>query len=137
MRKLGFESLSRSTPFRPAQRRFGDTRAGVAALLDEGLTRAQVAARLGVSKATVSYHAKRLGLPGSPACAPLRLGRGPALLRRRPQHQRMPAVLRVHEGGLDERGPGAAPWSPALRPRRLPTCSCRAVHMGAGTSSAA
>ena len=45
------------------------TRSAVAALLDEGLTRAEVSARLGVSKATVSYHAKRLGLPGSPACA--------------------------------------------------------------------
>src|SRR5204863_3929155 len=81
MRKVGFESLSRSTPFHPAQRRqwcmsfhhsprhSGDTRAAVAALLDEGLTRAQVAGRLRVSKATVSYHAKRLGLRGSPACA--------------------------------------------------------------------
>jgi hypothetical protein len=28
-----------------------------------------IAAQLGVSKATVSYHAKRLGVPGFPACA--------------------------------------------------------------------
>src|SRR4051794_29439464 len=79
MRKLGFESLSRSTSFRPVQRRewcmpldhsrgSPGTRAAVAKLLDEGLSRAQVAARLGISKATVSYHAKRLGLAGSPAC---------------------------------------------------------------------
>src|SRR5437868_1716749 len=44
------------------------TRDAVAVLLDEGLTRAAVSARLGISKATVSYHAKRLGRPGSPAC---------------------------------------------------------------------
>src|SRR3954471_719358 len=44
------------------------TRTAVAALLDEGLTRSQISARLGVAKATVSYHAKRLGDPGSPAC---------------------------------------------------------------------
>src|SRR3954451_7704611 len=76
MRKLGFESLSRSTPFRPVERRewcmslhhLSGTRAAVAKLLDEGLTRAQVSARLGISKATVSYHAKRLGIAGSPAC---------------------------------------------------------------------
>jgi Bacterial regulatory proteins, luxR family/HNH endonuclease len=44
------------------------TRAAVAELLHEGLTRAQISTRLGISKATVSYHAKRLGDPGSPAC---------------------------------------------------------------------
>jgi transposase-like protein len=45
-----------------------DTRAEVAELLEAGLSRADVAARLGISKATVSYHAKRLGLSGWPAC---------------------------------------------------------------------
>jgi DNA-binding transcriptional ArsR family regulator len=40
----------------------------VARLLDEGLSRAAISVRLGLSKSTVSYHAKRLGLPGSPAC---------------------------------------------------------------------
>src|SRR3954470_6713009 len=44
------------------------TRASVAALLDEGLTRAQIGERLGIAKATVSYHAKRLGEAGTPAC---------------------------------------------------------------------
>jgi transposase-like protein len=47
---------------------FSSTRAAVAALLDEGLTRSQISERLGVAKATVSYHAKRLGQPGTPAC---------------------------------------------------------------------
>ena len=44
------------------------TRAAVGALLGDGLTRVEICARLGISKATVSYHAKRLGLRGSPAC---------------------------------------------------------------------
>src|SRR2546423_11383774 len=44
------------------------TRAAVAKLLDEGLTRAQISTRLGISKTTVTYHAKRLGHAGSPAC---------------------------------------------------------------------
>jgi DNA-binding transcriptional ArsR family regulator len=55
-------SVDRSTVGRPA------TRLEVARLLGEGLSRTAISARLGVSKATVSYHAKRLGLPGSPAC---------------------------------------------------------------------
>src|SRR3954462_10355982 len=44
------------------------TRADVDVLLGEGLSRTAISARLGVSKATVAYHAKRLGFPGSPAC---------------------------------------------------------------------
>src|SRR4051812_25072158 len=80
MRKPGFESLSRSRRFRPAPERQwfmsvdrsnarrSDTRSAVARLLGEGLSRAGISARLGVSKSTVSYHAKRLGAPGSPAC---------------------------------------------------------------------
>jgi hypothetical protein len=47
---------------------FAGHQSAVAALLAEGLTRTAVSARLGVSKETVSYHAKRLGMPGSPAC---------------------------------------------------------------------
>jgi DNA-binding transcriptional ArsR family regulator len=39
------------------------TRDHVRHLLDEGLTRSEVARRLGVSKPTVSYHARRLGFP--------------------------------------------------------------------------
>lgn len=83
MRKPGFESLSRSRHFCPVRERqwfmsvdrsvgvvraATDTRAEVARLLEEGLTRGAVSARLGVSKATVSYHAKRVGAPGFPAC---------------------------------------------------------------------
>lgn len=39
------------------------TRELVAELLAEGLSRAEVGRRLGISKATVSYHARRLGAP--------------------------------------------------------------------------
>src|SRR4051812_37045315 len=73
MRKPGFESLSRSTPFRPAPERQWfmslERRTEVAGLLGQGLSRSEIGARLGISKATVSYHAKRLGQPGNPACA--------------------------------------------------------------------
>jgi hypothetical protein len=44
------------------------TRVEVARLLDEGLTRAAISERLGIARSTVSYHARRLGAPGSPAC---------------------------------------------------------------------
>ncbi len=39
------------------------TREAVAELLAQGLTRAETAKRLGLAKGTVSYHARRLGLP--------------------------------------------------------------------------
>jgi DNA-binding NarL/FixJ family response regulator len=37
------------------------TREQVAALLAEGVSRAEVARRLGIRKSTVTYHARRLG----------------------------------------------------------------------------
>lgn len=46
-----------------------DTRAEVARLLDQGLSGAAISTTLGISRATVSYHRKRLGRPSSPACA--------------------------------------------------------------------
>jgi DNA-binding CsgD family transcriptional regulator len=39
------------------------TRDAVRALLEEGISRAEIADRLGVSRPTVTYHAKRLGFP--------------------------------------------------------------------------
>jgi hypothetical protein len=44
------------------------TREEVGLLLAAGLSRAEIGRKLGISKATVSYHAARLGVPGSPAC---------------------------------------------------------------------
>jgi len=46
-----------------------ETRAAVQRLLSEGLTRAQIAERLGVSRPTVSYHARRLGVAIDERCA--------------------------------------------------------------------
>ena len=45
------------------------TRERVASLLTEGLSRAEIARRLGLSKATVSYHARRLSAPVDGRCA--------------------------------------------------------------------
>ncbi|MEA2440544.1 MAG: hypothetical protein QOH76_1968 [Thermoleophilaceae bacterium] len=44
------------------------TRAAVAELFEEGLLGSEIAARLGISRPTVSYHLKRLGAAGFPAC---------------------------------------------------------------------
>lgn len=44
-------------------RRTHETREAVAKLLSEGLTHSEVAYRLGLSKPTVSYHARKLGVP--------------------------------------------------------------------------
>lgn len=52
-----------------AHRAPGDTRKAVAALLKQGLSRAEVARRIGVSRPTVTYHARRLGLPSGTAPA--------------------------------------------------------------------
>jgi DNA-binding CsgD family transcriptional regulator len=46
-----------------------DTRERVAALLSLGVSRAEAARRLGISKATVSYHARRLGHDVDARCA--------------------------------------------------------------------
>lgn len=56
-------------PPAPDARRENRTRDRVAALLDGGLSRAEAARRLGLSKATISYHARRLGVPVDSRCA--------------------------------------------------------------------
>lgn len=48
---------------RPLQLPPGSRRAQVAELLKQGLSLAQTAERLGISKPTVCYHARRLGIP--------------------------------------------------------------------------
>jgi DNA-binding CsgD family transcriptional regulator len=45
------------------------TRESVRELLAEGMTRAEIATRLGLSRATISYHARRLAAPIDEACA--------------------------------------------------------------------
>jgi Zn finger protein HypA/HybF involved in hydrogenase expression len=44
----------------------GETREAVAALVQSGLSLSQVARKLGVSKPTVAYHARKLGIPADP-----------------------------------------------------------------------
>lgn len=46
-----------------------ETRRLVGELLNEGLSRSEAARRLGLSKATISYHARRLGAPVDERCA--------------------------------------------------------------------
>jgi DNA-binding transcriptional ArsR family regulator len=50
-------------------RRTHDTREAVRELLKQGVSRADIARRLGISKPTVTYHAKRLGYPSHSAPA--------------------------------------------------------------------
>lgn len=45
------------------------TRESVRQLLAEGLSRAEIATQLGVSRSTISYHARRIGAPIDEACA--------------------------------------------------------------------
>jgi DNA-binding NarL/FixJ family response regulator len=63
-------SESQSTPRAPEQTVSPPpTRIRIARLLDVGFTRAQVARELGRSKATVTYHARRLSKPIDERCA--------------------------------------------------------------------
>ena len=50
-------------------RRRGETRQSVARLLDAGLTQVEIARELGVSKPTVCFHMRNLGIPPQPALA--------------------------------------------------------------------
>ena len=52
-----------------ADRERHSTRQAVARLVAEGFAPAQIAGIVGVSRATVSYHLKRLGTPGNARCA--------------------------------------------------------------------
>lgn len=53
----------------PKARRDVSTRQRVAELLRQGVSRAEIARRLSLSKATISYHARRLGEPVDARCA--------------------------------------------------------------------
>ncbi len=84
----------------------GRTRADVRRLLDVGLSQAAIARELGVSAPTVSYHARRLGIPRA---------EGPA------RRFDWPAIQRSYDGGLSVgecaalHGFSAWAWSDAVR----------------------
>jgi 5-methylcytosine-specific restriction endonuclease McrA len=59
-----------SRPGSAGARPRGETRGQVKALLQAGLTNGEVARRLGVSAAAVSFHARKLGIPASRKYAP-------------------------------------------------------------------
>lgn len=93
-------------------------RALIGKLLAEGLTQAEVGRRLGITKPTVSYHARRLGMPVQEACN-----------RRYDWNE----IQRAYDSGLSVRqcaqrfGFALCSWSEAVkrgairsRPRRMP-----------------
>src|SRR3954471_10304481 len=138
MRKPGFESLSRSS-IRPVVERqwfmSSDRSTGsqVARLLDAGLSRAEVAARLGISRSTVSYHARRLGRPGFPACA-----RRYDWARGQAYYDAGHSISEYRLISASLGGPGRAPrdaerWSPGRRRSRSRTSFSRAPAAVAGT----
>ncbi len=57
-------------------------------MLDAGVSRAEIAAQLGVSRPTVSYHARRLGYEMNQRCA---------------RHYDWQAIRRAYESGLSAR----------------------------------
>ena len=63
--KRGAIVLRDPAPSRPR----GETRQGVARLLSAGLTQAEIARELGVSKPTLCFHMRNLGIPAQPALA--------------------------------------------------------------------
>lgn len=95
-----------------------EKRESVRLLLTEGLTQAEVGRRLALAKSTVSYHARRLGIPARDKCA-----------RRYDWDQ----IQRAHDAGLSVRacserfGFALCSWHEAVkrgairpRPRRMP-----------------
>jgi DNA-binding CsgD family transcriptional regulator len=71
LRRLGEDHADRSAspPSPPAAARVSSTRTRVAELLGRGVPRVEIARQLGLSKATISYHARRLGRPVDERCA--------------------------------------------------------------------
>jgi hypothetical protein len=78
MRKLGFESLSRSSLFRPTAQQYWSvsglppakshsTASRVAELRDAGLGPSAIGTQLGISKSTACYHLRRLSAGAEPS----------------------------------------------------------------------
>lgn len=101
----------RIVPREPAHKRWThETRAAIRQLLQRGMTQAEVAFELGLSKPTVSYHARRLGLPVD---------------ERASRRYDWEAIQRAHDAGLSAReccaqfGCSRSAWAEAVRSGRL------------------
>lgn len=94
----------------PRKRWKHDTRKAIAALLERGLTQTEIALELGLSKPTVSYHARKLGIPPDERAS------------RRFDWQ---AIQEAHDSGLSAReccarfGCSRSAWQEAVRTGRL------------------
>ncbi len=98
-------------PRDPAQKRWKhETRSAVKCLLERGLSQSEVALELGLSKATVSYHARRLGIP-----------RDERASKRFDWHR----IQQAHDAGMSAReccaefGCSRSAWAEAVRTGRL------------------
>jgi len=86
------------------------TRRAVAALLERGLTQAEIAYELGLSKPTISYHARKLGVPRD---------------KRASRRFDWAAIQDAHDSGLTAReccarfGCSRSSWQEAVRSGRL------------------
>lgn len=103
------------------------TRYAVAELLEQGVQHVETARRLGISKQTVSYHAKRLGSPPNERCA---------------RRYDWSAIQRYYDHGHSVRdcikafGFSAASWSDAVKRGAIvarPTATPMAELLVAGT----
>ena len=83
-----------------AEKPKGETRAAVERLLNEGRGGAEIAERPGVSKPTVCYHARKLGVPPLEIRSSARLGGNCAGLRSRPVDAPVQGALWIFLGGL-------------------------------------
>jgi DNA-binding CsgD family transcriptional regulator len=96
-------------PVRPdaaveAPRLHSSTGDEVERLLTAGHTRAEIARRLDVSRATVTYHARRLGMPiDHRAARRYDLDLSPGLLRRRPHGAPMRGAFRLQQRHMVKR----------------------------------
>lgn len=94
----------------PRKRWKHETREAVRGLLERGLTQSEIAFELGVSKPTVSYHVRRLGLPRDEQAS---------------RRYDWAAIQEAHDSGLSPReccarfGCSRSAWHEAIRAGRL------------------
>jgi transposase-like protein len=97
-------------PRPPTTRPPSETRKAVKTLLDEGRTQADIAAELGLCKATIAHHVRGIGIPADPRFS---------------RRYDWAEVQRVHDGGLGAReccahfGFALSTWSKAVATGRI------------------